>query len=175
MRFEFGKGLFNGIEIRAVGRQVTDANSLGRENPGHVLDFVGGEVIEDERVARAQLWTEHALQISGEDLGIDRSFDQKWSGDAVMAQGRYKSGALPVAVRDGTETPLTNRAAAMKAGQLGVQTCFIDKHKLADIPARLLPTPKLAGGFDIRPILLGGARRFFYSSGPIVPAGATMR
>jgi hypothetical protein len=63
----------------------------------------------------------------------------------------------------------------MKAGQLGVQTGFIDKHQLADIPAGLLPAPKPAGGFDIRPILLGGARRFFYSSDPVVPAGATKR
>src|ERR1035441_4152284 len=121
MRFEFGESLFNGIEIRAVRRQVADANPLSREQPTDVLDFMGGEVVEDERVTLAQLWTEHLLQISRENLGIDRAFDQKGRFDAFMAQGRNKSGTLPVAVRDGAETTLAHQAATMEAGHLGVQ------------------------------------------------------
>ena len=92
-----------------------------------------------------------------------------------MAQGRNEGGTLPVAVRDGTETTLAHRAATMVAGHLGVQAGFINKHQLADIPAGLLPSPKPPGGFNIRPILLGGARRFFYSSDRVVPDGATKR
>src|SRR5208283_2097672 len=139
------------------------------------MDFVGGEIVEDERVARAQLRTEHLLQISRENLGIDRAFDQKGSTDAFMAQGRNEGGALPVAVRDGTDTTLAHRTATMVAGHLGVQASFINKHQLPDIPARLLPAPKPPGGFNIRSILLGGARRFFYSSDRVVPVGATKR
>lgn len=175
MRFEFGKSLFNGIEIRAVRWQVANANPSSREQPTDVLDFVGGEVIEDERVALAQLWTEHLLQISRENLGIDGAFDQKGSFDAFMAQGRNEGGTLPVAVRDGAETTLAHRAATMVTGHLGVQAGFINKHQLADIPTGLLPAPKPPGGFNIRPILLGGARRFFYSSDRVVPDGATKR
>jgi hypothetical protein len=63
----------------------------------------------------------------------------------------------------------------MVAGHLGVQTGFINKHQPADIPTGLLPAPKSPGSFNVRPILLGGARRFFYSSNRVVPAGATMR
>jgi hypothetical protein len=63
----------------------------------------------------------------------------------------------------------------MVAGHLGVQACFINKHQLANIPAGLLLSPKPPGGFNIRPILLGGARRFFYSSVPVFTAGATKR
>jgi hypothetical protein len=63
----------------------------------------------------------------------------------------------------------------MVAGHLGVQACFINKHQLADIPAGLLPSPIPSGGFNIRPILLGGARRFFYSSNRVVRVGATKR
>jgi hypothetical protein len=80
---------------------------------------------------------------------------------------------LPVAMRDGAETTLPPRAAAIMTGQLGVHPCFVDKDQSADIPIRLLLAPKLAGGVDIRPLLLGGARRFFYSSIPAVPADAT--
>ena len=175
MRFEFGKSHFNGIEIGAVRRQVADANPSSREQPTNILDFMGGEVVEDERVTLAQLWTEHLLKINREHLGIDGAFDQKGSLDAVMAQGRNEGGALPVAMRDGAETTLADRTATMVAGHLGVQTGFINKHQPADIPVRLLPAPKPPGGFNVRPILLGGARRFFYSSNRVVPAGATKR
>ena len=175
MRFEFGESQFNGIEIGAVRRQVADAHPSIRKQPTDVLDFVSGEVIEDERVALAQLRTEHLLKISRENLGIDRAFDQKGRCDAFMAQGRNKSGTLPVAVGDGAETTLAHQAATMVAGHLGVQAGFINKHQLADIPAGLLRSPKPPGGFNIRPILLGGARRFFYSSDRVVPTDATKR
>ena len=175
MRFEFGESQFNGIEIWAVGRQVADADPLGREQPADVLNFVGGEIVEDERIARAQLGTKHLLKISRENLGIDGTFDQKGSVDAIMTQGRNESGALPVAVRDGTKTTLAQGAAAIVAGQLGVQAGFINKNQPADIPVGLVPAPKPPGGFNVGPILLGGARRFFYSSDPVVPAGATKR
>jgi hypothetical protein len=175
MRFEFGESQFNGIEIGAVRRQVADANTSSREQPADVIDFVGGEVIEDERVALAQLWTEHLLKINRENLGIDRSFDQKGSFDAFMAQGRNEGGALPMTVRDGADTTLAQPTATVVASHLGVQAGFINKHQLADIPAGLLPAPKPPGGFNLRPILLGGARRFFYSSDRVVPADATKR
>ena len=80
-----------------------------------------------------------------------------------------------MAVRDGADTTLAHRTATMVAGHLGVQAGFINKHQLTDIPARLLPAPKPPCSFNIRPILLGGARRFFYSSDPVVPDGATKR
>ena len=175
MRLEFGKCQFNGIEVGAVRRQVADANPSSREQPTDVLDFMGGEVVEDERVTLAQLWTEHLLQINRENLGIDRAFDQKGRFDAFMAQGRNKSGTLPVAVRYGAETTLAHQAATMVAVHLCVQAGFINKHQLADIPVGLLRSPKPPGGFNVRPILLGGARRFFYSSDRVVPDGATKR
>jgi hypothetical protein len=174
-RFEFGKSHFNGIEIGAVRRQVAEANPARRKQLADRMDFVGGEIVEDERVAFAQLWTEHLLQISRENLGIDSPFDQKGRFDAFMAQGRNKGGTLPVAVWEGAEATLAYRAATTMAGHGGVQAGFINKHQLADIPTGLLPAPMLPGGFNVRPILLGGARRFFYSSDPVVPAGATKR
>lgn len=175
MSFEFGKCQFNGIEVGTVRRQVADANPSIRKQPADGLDFVGGEVVEDERVALTQLWTEHLLKINRENLGIDGTFDQKGRFDAFMAQGCNEGGALPVAVRDGADTTLTYRTATMVAGHLGVQARFINKHQLADIPVGLLPSPNLPGGFNVRPILLGGARRFFYSSDRVVPGGATKR
>ena len=175
MRFEFGESLFNGIEVGTVRRQVADANPSSRKQLADIMDFVRGEIVEDERIALAQLRTEHLLKISREHLGIDSPFDQKGRFDAFMAQSRNEGGTLPVAVRDGADTSPAHRAATMVAGHFGVQACFIDKHQLADIPAGLLLSPMPPGGFNVRSILLGGARRFFYSSDPVAPGGATKR
>jgi hypothetical protein len=82
---------------------------------------------------------------------------------------------LPVTVRNGADATPPHGAAPVVAGHFGIQAGFIDKRQAADIPARLLPAPKLAGGLDVRPILLGGARRFFYSSDRAVPDGAIKR
>src|ERR1035441_8778153 len=172
---EFSESQFNGIEIGAVRRQIAEANPARRKQLADRMNFVGREIVEDERVAFAQLWTEHLFQISCENLGIDSTFDQKGRFDAFMAQGRNEGGTLPVAVRDGADTSLAHRAATMVAGHGGVQAGFINKHQLADIPAGLLLSPMPPGGFNVRPILLGGARRFFYSSGPVVPARASIR
>ncbi len=75
MRLEFGESQFDGIEIRAVRRQVANPNPSSRKQPPDVLDFVGGEVVEAERVALAQLRTEDLLKISREHLGIAGTFD----------------------------------------------------------------------------------------------------
>ena len=79
MRFEFGESQFDRIEIGAVGRQVADAHASGRRATVDMGDFMGGEVVEDQRVPRAQLGTKHLLKISREDIRIDGPFDQKGS------------------------------------------------------------------------------------------------
>jgi len=60
------------------------------------------------------------------------------------------------------------------AGHLGVQTGFIEEYQAADIPGRLLLSPPAVGGLNVRPILLGGARRFFIAQAQLlqtVPQG----
>ena len=118
MGLQFGKSQFDGIEIGAVRRQIPDAGSPGRDQFGDVLDFVGGEVIEDDGVTLAQFGTEDVLQISGEDIGIDGSFDQEGGRDTFMAQGGDKRRGLPVTMRDGAAATLSHRAAPIAAAIL---------------------------------------------------------
>lgn len=175
MSLEFGEGQFNRVEIGAVRRQITDPHSQGRKDAGNGLYLMGGEVVEDERIALVQVRTEHLLKIDREDLRIHRAFHPEGGVDAFVAQGRQEGGTLPMPMREGTGATLPDRAATMNPGQFGVQARFIDKHQPADIPIGLWLVPKLPRRFNIRPILLGGARRFFYSSGPTAPTGATRR
>ena len=108
MRLEFGKRQLDGIEIRAVRRQVVEPTPRAESIGLIAMDFVGGKVVEDERVPLVQLRTEHLLKISHENLGIHGAVHQKRGLQAFMAQGGHEGGTLPVAVRDGAQAALAN-------------------------------------------------------------------
>jgi hypothetical protein len=99
--------------------------------------------------------------------------------DAVMLsarQGRDKRGSLPVAMRNGADATPASWTAPLEPGHLGVQARFVDEDQALVVPAGLGPAPTgPGGGLDVRPILLGGARRFFYSSSRGGRAGAKGR
>src|SRR5258708_23668900 len=101
--------------------------------------------------------------------GMGRRDEEKRGDEGIMAQSGNKGGALPVTVRDGTDAALARRATPIMAGQLCVQARFINKHQLADLPIRFLLAPKPPGGLDPTPLLLRGAHRFFFCSGPNAP------
>lgn len=173
--FEFGKGQLDGIEIRAVRRQIAHSGAASRQQLSNTLNFVRGQIVQNDRVARSQLRTKHALQIDRKNFRIDWTVDHKRCFNALMAQSSNECCALPVTVWDGAEATPTNGTTPIAAGHLRVHRRLVNKHKLVNIPAGLLLTPKPPRRAHIRPILLGGARRFFYNSDPVASSAATTR
>jgi len=161
MGFEFRESQFNRIEVRTVGRQITQAHASIRQHLAHALDLVRGQIVQNERVARLQAGPEHLLEINDEDLRIDRSVHQKRGCNLFLAQGRNEGGTLPMAVRHRTSTALAAGAPAIQPGQFGVPTGLINKDQPADIPTALLAPPQRPRPFNVGPVLFGGARRFF--------------
>ncbi len=175
MSLKFGEGHFDGIEIGTVGRQVAYARSLGCNQGRDVGNLVSRKVVEDDHIAFVQFRAEHLLKIGGEDLGVDRAFDQEGRGDAFDPQGRNEGGTLPMTVRHAAHTAPASRATPAEPGHLGIQARFIDEDQALTVPVRLGPAPLDSRGLDVRPLLLGGVRRFFYSSNPTGRADATGR
>lgn len=101
------------------------------------------------------------LEIDQEDFGIHGPIHQKRGGDLFLTQRRQKSGTLPMAVRDRAQATFAAGRATVQAGQLGVEAGFINKDQPRSVPGRLLAPPKRARPFNVGPVLLGGARRFF--------------
>ncbi len=161
MGLEFGEGHLDRIEVRAVSWQVTYGGSSGFNQVPDGGDFVGGEVIKDDDVSGVKLRTQDMLKVSREHLGIDRPLDKERGGHAIMAQSRQKSGALPVTVRFSRLTSLAYRRTPVTSGHLGVDASLINEDQPPHVPERLLSPPVAASQDQIRPVLLGGARRFF--------------
>lgn len=166
MRFDFGKSRFNGIEVWTVRWQVAKRDAPGSEQGFDALNFVRGQIVQNERVPGLQAGNEDLLQIDQEDLGIHGPIHQKWGGDLFLTQRRQKGGTLPMAVRYRAQATFAAGTATVQAGQLGVEAGFINKDQPRCIPGRLLALPQSACPFNVRPVLLGGARRFFYNSTP---------
>ena len=175
MGFEFSKGHFDGIEIWAVRRQVAHAGPAGGDQFRDTGDFMGGEIVEDDDVTGVQFGTEDRLEISGEDLGVDRPLNQKGGRETLDPQGGDEGGGLPVPMRHVRNATLALGTAAVEPGHLGVQARFVDEDQAGAVPTGLRLAPNDPGGLDVRPFLLGGVRRFFYSLIPSDQAGATGR
>jgi hypothetical protein len=175
MRLEFGKDHFDWIEIRAVGgkiKQTGIATLNGLANPGHL---VGRKIIADDDVTGLQFRGKHLLDISQEHGAFHGAIEQQWSREAVVTQGSDECRSAPMAMRHAGMTALSARGTSVKARHFCVEPCFIQEDQPTNIPEGLLAAPLLASCLDIRPVLLRGAQRFFYSSSSDDQAGATER
>lgn len=161
MRFDFGKGQLDGIEVWTVRWQVAKRDALGSEQGFDALNFVRGQIVQNERVSGLQAGNEYLLEINQEDFGIHGPIHQKGGDDLFLTQRRQKSGTLPMAMRYRAQATFTARTATVQASQLGVEAGFINKDQPRCVPSRLLTPPKSARPFNVGPVLLGGARRFF--------------
>ena len=72
-RLEFGEGLLDRVEVRAVGRQVDQLSTLRSDRLGNAGGFVTAQIVEHHNVLRPQRGREHLLDISTEALAVDRA------------------------------------------------------------------------------------------------------
>ena len=75
MGFQLGECHFDGVEIRAAGRQGQEPAAMGFEHPGSSLALVGGEVVEDDDRPRLQLGDQNLFDIRVEGVPIHGSRD----------------------------------------------------------------------------------------------------
>ena len=74
MPFEFRPSLFDGVEVRGVGRQIEQLGSCRFDPLADTLYLVSTQVIHHHHLAGTQRRTQHVVQIGEEDLAIGRRF-----------------------------------------------------------------------------------------------------
>lgn len=123
--------------------------------------FVTAEIVEDDDIALFQGWSERLLDPVGEDATIDRSIEDQWRDDAVVAQSSQKGQCLPMAMRHLVDQRLTSRAPAVGAGHVGFDPGLVDEDQAVWIKPMLMALPSGAEPGDPGPILLARHQRFF--------------
>ena len=159
--FQFGEGLFNRIEVGAVGREEAEGRAHGGDRRLHGRLLVDREVVEDDHVAGPQRRHQHLLDV-GEEGGIVEGAGEDGRGaEARATQRRDDRVGFPVPTRREVAQPDAFRTAAIAPNQIGGDAGLIDKMEAVGLPQRLprLPAPPRRG--HVRPALLVGVYRFF--------------
>lgn len=160
-RLEFGEGVFDWIEVGAVGWEVFELGAGGLYHLAYARPLVARQVVHDDDVAWPQLRHEDPGDISLEGVAVDRPVEHPGSDEAAEGQCAYEGRCLPVAMRNADPKPLTAPAATVPTSHVRGGPGLVDEDEALRIEVELALEPGLALPQDIRAVLLRGVRRLF--------------
>lgn len=160
-RFQFREGHLDRIEIRAVGRQESDARAGGFDRGAHLRVFVNREIVEDNDIAWPERRDEDLLHVGAKTGVVDGTIEHGRRGDTGRAQRRDDRVGFPMAAGRVIAQPHAAKTASIPAQQIGRDAAFIQKDVVPSVVERqpLAPAAPLSG--DVRSSLLVGMQRFF--------------
>lgn len=172
-RLQFGERLFDGIEVRTVGREKAQPRAGVFDGGAHLGLFVGREIVEDDDIARPERRHEDLLDVRAERLIVDRAIEHGGGGQRRRTEGGDDGVRLPVAagrvIRDAGAT----RTPGVQPEQVGGDARLIDEDKVPRIVERDRRAPLAAIRRDIRASLFVGVYAFFLPSVPVDRSLAT--
>jgi hypothetical protein len=84
--FEFGEDLLDWVQVGAIGRQEPEPCLRGPDGRPDGGGLVTAKVVQDDDIAGMQRGDQHLLDISAEDVRVDRAVEDPGRSDPVMAQ-----------------------------------------------------------------------------------------
>ena len=83
--FEFGKDVFNRIEVGAVGGPVEQVRPSGLDRGAHASHFMAGQIVHHDPVARVEGGDEHLFDIGHKAGAIDWAVQDRRGGAAIRS------------------------------------------------------------------------------------------
>ena len=158
---QFGEGLLDRIEVRAVGRQKPEPRAGLCDGVAHRRLFVHRQVVEHDHIARVQRRHQDLLHVGPEAVVIDGPIEHGGRRHRRGPERRDDRVRLPVpagrVIADARPAP----AARIAANQIGRNARFIHEDVLVREPDRLAVVPPAPRCRDIRTPLFVGVYRFF--------------
>ncbi len=163
MRFEFGEGLLNWIEIGRVWRQVEEDGTGRLDGLANASDFVAGQVVHDDDVAGLEAGGEDLLCISFEGSAIHRPVKHHGGTQTAQAQASDEGRRLPMSPRHRRAQARAATGPTAQPGHVGFGAGLVDEDKTFRLEPGLPLLPMLTLLRDVRAILLRCPLGFFYS------------
>ena len=160
-RLQFGEGLFDGIEVGTVGRQVEQRGTDCFDSAAHARQLVAAKIVHDDDVAGLQNWREDLVHIGLKRLAIDRTIKDERRDHAAQPQTRNKCRGFPMSMGDAGPQALAFGSAAACAGHIGRAPGFVDEDEAGRIEIELAFKPCLAPLQDIGTAVFAGVRSLF--------------
>ena len=113
---EFGKGLLNGIEVRAVGGQEDQLGArLFNSGPGG-RHLMRGQIVEDDDVPHPEGRDEDRADIGAKGGAVESAVEEHRRREAPRPQPADQRGGFPMAVRNRGPTPVAAGRAPTPPG-----------------------------------------------------------
>lgn len=129
----FCEELFDGIEVRAVGRQENGTRAASLDCFFDPVYLMSGNIVQKDDLTLLQSWSKDLFNIGQEVGAVHWAIQHKRGGDAIIVQPAYESRGFPVAVRHLINKPFAFRSPAIEAGHFGRGGGLIDEDKLLRI------------------------------------------
>ncbi len=97
--FELGPGLFDGVQVGRVRRQIKQLRACGLDPLRHAVDLVRAEVVHHHHISWSEGRAEEMVQVGEEDVRIGGRGDGHRSDHAAQAHRAQDGDDLPVSLR----------------------------------------------------------------------------
>lgn len=158
-----GEHLFDGVQIRTVGRQILQLRALRLNGLSHPVDLVRAQVVHHHHIPGVQLRREKLLRPGQERRPIDGAVQSQRSRETRLAQRTDKGRGLPVPLRRVPPAALAARASSVPQRHVRAGPGLVDEDQRWCAQARLLLAPVLALLSDLYALLLGGVEGLFFN------------
>ena len=153
--FDLRPAFFDRVEVRRVGRQVTERGAGLFDEFPHTVHFVRSQIVHDDQLTGLQLWTQDVFQISAEDIAVGGCFDGHRSYPTGNTDRAQHGQCSPAAGRNSFFDARPVQRTSITPRHFRGDAALVDEDELRriDLPGFLLPEPALR--FDSFAVLLG--------------------
>ena len=133
---QFGKRLFDRIEVGTVGRQEPDVRADGFNRDADLRLFVYREVIEDDDIAGAECRHQDLFDVGEEAHIVDRTIKHRRSAEPLDRQRGDHRRRLPMTTGGVVMQPSAARTAPVATQQVRGDAALVQKDVLAGVVKR---------------------------------------
>lgn len=126
-----------------------------------LIALVAVEIVHNDDIAWRQRRQEHLLDVGRKGQPVNWAVKHEWGGQTVNPQGRNQRQGFPVPMGYAADQGHALLAPTSQARHVCLDPCLVNKGQACRLDAGLIFPPPIAPSGDIRPVLLGGAQRFF--------------
>lgn len=159
--FDLGEGLFDGIEVGAIGWQEPEPGAGCPDGVADGLRFMTSEIVHDDDVAGLEGSDELLLHIGPEARPVDGAVEHAGRGEPVVAQRGDEGHGAPVAMRREADETLAFRTPAPGRRHVGLDPGLVDEHQALGVEPDLPCSPTLPTARHRRPGTFKGEQGFF--------------
>jgi hypothetical protein len=155
------KHQLDGVKVRRILRQVSEACANTPEQLLHTGDLVEGHIVSNHNVSTLERRRQTLLYVSQECLAIHGPFNNHRSHDASLTQASDASYRLSVPHGRVRDQAFSAGAPAVQAHHTGGDCRLVDKYEAGGIKPALLTDPASARASHVSALALLRPQAFF--------------